>query len=184
MVFAVVMFALFVTMLALRDHRDFDPLSYSPQAVERIESDGTVTVPSIPGISGPAVTTAQTVPVRGTVTNSADHEISTSGSILWVEQPPGLRVVVATDVPGLFPVGTQQIKFENRIPPEVAAYVGLQGVPSQWYITGVTNVLEAGGVSTTWQTATFTLVPDGWEAEVLEFGRCQSNGGCNGRPGG
>lgn len=162
MVFTVVIFALFVATIALDNGRQFDPITYSIQSVERIEEDGTITVPSIEGVGGPAVYLSSTVPVRGAVTNDADHAVSTEGSILWVEQPPGLRVVAGSEIPGLFPVGTTQIKFENRIPEGVYDHVMHVGGPSQWYITGVTDVLEPGGVATTWQTATFTLVPDGW----------------------
>jgi hypothetical protein len=162
MVFVVVMFALFVAWTVVETTRSFDPIRFGPQAIERIEDDGTVTVPRIAGIDGPALYLSDRVPTRGAVTNTHNRPVSVAGSILWVEQPPGLRVIAGRDLPGLLPPGTEQIRFENRIPAEIVEFVDETG-PSRWFISGVVDVLSPGGVSTTWQTATFTLVPDGWE---------------------
>ena len=162
MIGVIALFALFVTLQALNHNREFDPISYSPQVVERVDADGSVSVPLIDGINGPAVYLGDTVPVRGQVENSADHPVSVRGAVLWVEQPPGLRVVVAENVAGVFDPGTKQLRFENQIPDAVSDRVEEIDGPSSWYISGVVDVLEPGGVSTAWQTAIFTLVPDGW----------------------
>jgi len=136
----------------------FDPLDYSPQTIERVTDDGTVTVPSVNGFDPPTIQLGETVPVRGLLTNTADHPVSTAGTVVWQEEPPGRRFVILVDVPGVIAPGVTQLKFENPIPPVVEEYVRDNGATA-FSINGRVQVLEPGGVDATWSTATFRVVP-------------------------
>ena len=136
----------------------FDPLTYSPQTIERITDDGIIIVPNVAGFDPPSIQIDGRVPVRGTLTNSADHRVSVSGSVVWQEEPPGQRFTTQANVPGTIAEGITQLQFENPVPPEVRKYV-LENGPTSFSINGRVEVLEAGGVDATWETATFMLVP-------------------------
>lgn len=151
--------AAMIGVLATSDGRNrFDPIEYSLQTIERIDEDGVLQVPGVPGVEPPAVRLGDTVPVRGTVNNSSDHPVSTSGTVVWQVEPPGPRFTTVAEVPGIVAVGATQLRFENPIPDVVAEYVVEHG-PTQFSINGRVEVLEPGGVDATWKTATFTLVP-------------------------
>ena len=136
----------------------FDPLTYSPQTIERVLADGTVSVPTVEGFDPPAIRLGDRVPVRGTLTNDADHDVSATGTVVWTEDPPGRRFVVVTDAPSVVPVGVTQLRFENPIPAKVAEYVRENG-PTRFAISGRVEVLEERGVDATWKTDTFLVVP-------------------------
>jgi hypothetical protein len=148
-----------IAVVATADERlVFDPISYSPQVIERIDENGVLQVPAVPGYEPPAVHLDETVPVRGVMTNSADHPVSLAGSVVWQVEPPGPRFVQQASIPSVADVGVTQLRFENEIPEDVKDYVRVHGA-TRFSINGRVEVLEPGGVDATWKTATFTLVP-------------------------
>lgn len=137
----------------------FDPLTYAPQHVEYIADDGALTVPTVDGYDGPAVRVGDDVPVRGELTVDADGPVDVTGNIVWVSVEPGGRncplgiTSPRSLTPGVFPRF-----YLNEMPPCVLREVASLG-PSLWLITGKVNVLEPGGVASTWETEPFWIVP-------------------------
>ena len=144
--------------LLMRDD-PYDPLSYEPQVVEDLV-DGVTVVPEVDGFDGPAVRLGATVPVAGIRCVDDDHPVDVVGSMWWVRvDRPGTRVQVVDDVPRELIPGCELLRFDNAIPVEVMRIVDEAGVPQVWRISGSVTPTAPGGVTETWQTEPFTLVP-------------------------
>ena len=172
LVVAMFVSAAMIGVLVTSDNRNnFDPIDYSVQVIERIDQNGVLQVPNVPGYDPPALYLSETVPVRGVMTNSSDHPVSLAGSVIWQVEPPGERFVAVSDAPSVAAVGTTQLRFENPIPDDVKRYVRENG-PTRFSISGRVRVLEPGGIDATWQTAQFTLVPCSRDSGSSGRGRC------------
>ena len=141
---------------------DFDPISYSPdpRPIERILDDGTITVPVVEGYEGPAVMLGEQVPTTGTLCSTADGAIDVLGNVWWQRPGTSIRIPVVEDFPNNIEPGCRRLSFENDIPDEVEAFVRTSNEGSEWEITGSATPTRSGGVTATWRTEPFWVVPN------------------------
>jgi len=160
LVLAVGIFSTLAISSAIRDGQpDGALVSYSIQEVERVTPEsGEIYVPLLDGYQQPAICIGDTVPTRGTVTNSTDHPLEIAGSLVWEHIPPGPRVQVIADVPAVQPPGTRSVFYENTIPPSVVEMTLAEGEASLWRITGLVEVFEPRALPAAWTTAQFWVV--------------------------
>ena len=95
------------TVLVLQQPGPFAPISYSAQVIERVNEDGTLSLPTVEGFEGPAIRLGDTVPVRGVRMNDSDRDVSILGNVVWSEDPPGERFVQYAALNVLEPGGVQ-----------------------------------------------------------------------------
>lgn len=153
---AVACLALVAAAASLLRPRSFDSLNYAPQQVAMLGDDGVTVVPRVDGFDGPAVSVADgVVPVVGTTCNTSDEPVEVEASIWWERmEPRGRRIQVLDDFGLVVEPGCEQQQYENEIPDQV-----ILDRPQQWRITGAVTPTRDGGVTATWTTETFWLVP-------------------------
>lgn len=135
---------------------------YTPQSIERVDPDtGVVSVPLLDGFDGPAICIGDTVPVRGLRINVTQDPIPLSGTVIWEQIPPGERIFVAVDLPGIAESGTSVLAFENAMPEQVRAMTVAQGKPSKWAIKGSVEVHAPNALTAGFSTARFWVVDCG-----------------------
>lgn len=126
----------------------FDPLRYFP-------ADVTSTVFRTDGAAvrvGDPVLTSQ---VR---CNESDHPVDVVGNVVWERlTEPTVRFETVAAAIATIPAGCETRSYENTMPVEVieAAARG----EAVWRITGTVTPEESGGVSATWETERFWIVP-------------------------
>lgn len=138
----------------------FDPITYQPQRIERVNEDsGQVVVPTVHGFAGiPAIRLDDTVPATGVRCNKADVSVEVTSSLFWERvDVPGTRINVFRFLPGLIDPGCVPLRFENPIPDDVA--VRVKDRPQQWRIAGLVTPTDPNGVTEPWLTESFWLVP-------------------------
>lgn len=136
----------------------FEPLAFSPQRIESVTESGLTIIPQIEGFEGPAVFADGTVPVRGTLTVTADAPVDVIGTIVWeTTDPPGTRFVIVANAPNTLTPGVHALEFANPVPAEVTAHVDKFGV-EKWRVSGAVEVLAPGGIDAVWSTESFWLV--------------------------
>lgn len=152
------LFCTWAIVTALRSDGERIVLSFTRQTIERIEADGTVTVPLIDGYNGAAVCLGDTVPVRGSMTVEGDKPLAVSGTLVWSAVPPGPRFTILSENPRLLNPGTEDLVYENIIPPEVVERTLATGEASQWRLQGKVTTLAPDTLDATWETARFWVV--------------------------
>ncbi len=146
--------------MAIRDPEPFDPLTFEPQRIERVDPvTGQVTVPTVIGFAGiPAVRAGDPVPVVGVRCNDAGRQIRVLADAYWERvDPPGIRVQFLDDFPAVLEAGCVPLRFENQMPDEVIE--GLGGRAESWRLVGSTAPVLPNGVTATWVTESFWIVP-------------------------
>lgn len=152
------LFCTWAIVTAVSSGEDQVVLTFTRQRIERIERDGTVTVPLIDGYNGAAVCLGDTVPVRGSMTVEGDKPLPVSGTLVWSAVPPGPRFTILSDNPRLLNPGTEDLVYENIIPPEVVERTLATGEASQWRLQGKVTTLAPDTLDTAWETARFWVV--------------------------
>lgn len=152
------LFCTWAIVTAVSSGEDQVVLTFTRQRIERIERDGTVTVPLIDGYNGAAVCLGDTVPVRGSMTVEGDKPLPVSGTLVWSAVPPGPRFTILSDNPRLLNPGTEDLIYENIIPPEVVERTLASGEASQWRLQGKVTTLAPDTLDTAWETARFWVV--------------------------
>ncbi len=152
------LFCTWAIVTAVSSGEDQVVLTFTRQRIERIEADGAVTVPLIDGYNGAAVCLGDTGPVRGSMTVEGDKPLPVSGTLVWSAVPPGPRFTILSDNPRLLNPGTEDLIYENIIPPEVVERTLATGEASQWRLQGKVTTLAPDTLDTAWETARFWVV--------------------------
>lgn len=145
----------------------YNPITYETQQILIVNGEnGTVAVPRLPGIDGPAILVgtpgiAAAVPVRASACNMDTGPVPVHGIAEWHSVDPlGFRHRTA-DGPNVVAPGCAIRNFQNPVPADVLADVetlARQGRQNtKWHIVGEVTPLQPGGVTALWTTETFTL---------------------------
>lgn len=136
----------------------FDPITYPPQRVVSLDPQGVESIPFVAGFEFvPAVRLADgKVPVSGQTCSTASTPVDVIASIWWERlEPQGRRIQVLADFPTIVDPGCASWHVINDIPPELSDITTAE----QWHIIGKVTPTADGGVTSTWITETFWIVP-------------------------
>jgi hypothetical protein len=164
MVLTILLMAALVALAAVmffdvNEPKSFAPHSlFSPRTIETVREDGSVFVPTIDGYGEPAIrlTDDTSVPVFGSACVSSDQPVEVLTSRWW--QSGEIRIQTVADFPTIHPPGCVVLRADFEIPAEIADRVQSLG-PALWRITGAVTPTAPGGVTATWNTQQFWLVP-------------------------
>jgi len=100
------------------------------------------------------------VKINATKCNDTNHPVTIRGQSEWRRvEPPGHTIKVGRGTDIRQP-GCETFRYENNVPPAVAADVAKRG-PSTWQITGEETPIVDGreGETRAWYTENFLVVP-------------------------
>jgi len=140
----------------------FQPLDYSTQRIVVIDDEGNdIEVPEVVG-SGliPSVNVGDQVPVIGDVCNNHDEPVKIAGVVTWNRlSPRGFNVETGRGTNEIGPGCSALGPFENDMPEAVIQDVLSANEPELWQISGVVDINEPNGGSTSWVTESFWIIP-------------------------